>query len=185
MVSDKFKCIFVEVPKTGSTSIRYIIGQPKRVHLNICQISNQLTKEKFDTYFKFGFVRNPWDRAVSLYERKEGLQMKSKMSFDEFIEWMKFSSCTCIYPVPHRYQLDWFVNPHGDVIVDFIGRFEHFDDDWKEISHKLGIESELPRLNVNPEKELHYTEYYTDKTKEIVRKRFAIDIDYFGYEFGC
>ena len=85
MISDKLKCIFVEVPKTGSTSIRNIIGHPEKPHLNICQIAHEIQKEKFYAYFKFGFVRNPWDRAVSLYERREGLQMKSKMTFDEFI----------------------------------------------------------------------------------------------------
>jgi len=184
MVSDEFKCIFVEVPKTGSTSIRHIIGYPRKPHLNIYQIAGLLPKNKFDAYFKFGFVRNPWDRAVSLYERKEGLRMKSKMNFEEFVEWMKYSSCTCIHPVPHRYQLDWFVNPHGDVIVDFIGKFERLADDWKIISSKLGVASQLPRKNVNPSKRRHYTEYYTEKTKEIIRKRFLVDIEYFEYEFG-
>ena len=182
MVSDKFKCIFIEVPKTGSTSIRHIIGQPEKPHLNICQIADQVSADVFDSYFKFGFVRNPWDRAVSLYERKEGLQAKQVMDFEEFINWMKFSSCTCIHPVPHRYQLDWFVSPHGDIVVDYIGKFENIDEDWEKISKQLGINASLPKLNVNPDKK-HYTEYYTDKTKEIIKKRFAEDIEYFEYEF--
>lgn len=184
MVSDQFKCIFVEVPKTGSTSIRQIVGNPVKPHLNIYQIANQVSQEQFSTYFKFGFVRNPWDRAVSLYERREGMQMKSKMTFEEFVEWMKFSSSTCVHPVPHRYQLDWFVNPHGDVIVDFIGKFEQLDADWEKVAQKLGINNKLPKLNVNTSKNRHYTEYYTDKTKEIIQSRFAVDIEYFWYEFG-
>ena len=184
MISDNFKCIFVEVPKTGSTSIRTIIGHPHKPHLNIWQIANEIERDKFHSYFKFGFVRNPWDRAVSLYERKEGLQMKSKLSFDQFIEWMKFASCTCIHPVPHRYQFDWFVNPNGDVIVDFIGKYENLLDDWNKISAKLGINSELPKTNVNPERIRDYTEYYSDKTKKIISERFAVDIEYFGYKFG-
>lgn len=185
MVSDKYKCIFIEVPKTGSTSIREVIGYPEKPHLNICQIENNLERDKFDSYFKFGFVRNPWDRAVSLFERKEGMQLKSKMSFEEFVEWMKFSSSTCIHPLPHRYQVDWFVNQHGDVIVDYIGKFEHLDDEWEKIANKLGVDSKLPRKNVNLAKKRHYTEYYTDKTKEIIRQRFLLDIEYFGYDFGC
>lgn len=183
MISDKCKCIFVEVPKTGSTSIRSILGHPKKPHLNICQIANLIEREKFISYFKFGFVRNPWDRAVALYERTEGLQLKSKMNFDEFIEWMKFSSCTCLHPVPHRYQLDWFVNPHGDVIVDFIGKYENLQNDWRKVSLKLGINQELPKKNVNLQKTKNYTEYYSDKTRKIILNRFAVDIEYFGYEF--
>jgi hypothetical protein len=73
MISDQFKCIFVAVPKTGSTSIRAILGSPPKPHLNIWQIAGLVDERKFDTYYKFGFVRNPWDRAVSRYEHKEGM----------------------------------------------------------------------------------------------------------------
>ena len=184
MVSDQYKCIFVEVPKTGSTSIRQIIGEPEKPHLNICQIAEHISSEKFKSYFKFGFVRNPWDRAVSLYERKEGIQLKQVLSFEQFVEWMKFSSCTCIHPMPHRYQLDWFVNPHGDIVVDFIGKFEQLDEHWQLVAQKLGIDNKLPKTNINPDKKRHYTEYYTPKTIDIIRSRFAVDIEYFGYEFG-
>ena len=204
MISDKFKCIFVEVPKTGSTSIKSILHQPSKLrlkisqiadartmlgyppslHLNIWQIASMVKIDKFNSYFKFGFVRNPWDRAVSLYERKEGLQMKPNMSFERFIEWMRYASCTCIYPVPHRYQLDWFVNPHGDVIVDFIGKYENLENDWAKVARKLGIHGELPALNVNAGRTRDYTKYYSDRTKRIVSERFAVDIEYFGYKFG-
>ena len=184
MISDQFKCIFVEVPKTGSTSIRSIIGEPPKPHLNIWQIFNSTSAEKFGSYFKFGFVRNPWDRAVSLYERKEGLKLKSRMSFEQFIEWMRFASCTCLHPVPHRYQLDWFVSPHGDVIVDFIGRFETLQADWQRIAARLGTQAQLPRLNVNPERPRDYASYYSERTRRIVAERFAVDVEYFGYRFG-
>src|SRR5690348_1412318 len=121
MVSDELQCIFVEVPKTGTTSIRSILGEPRIPHLNIWQIRSEMSQERFSRYYKFGFVRNPWDRAVSLYERTEGLRLKRQMPFEVFVSGMKFASATCIHPVPHRYQLDWFVDPSGRVIVDFIG----------------------------------------------------------------
>ena len=182
VISDAFKCIFVEVPKTGSTSIRSIIGWPKKPHLNIWQIANEVEGEKFFSYYKFGFVRNPWDRAVSLYERKEGLQLRDKMSFDDFVEWMKYASSTCLHPVPHRYQLDWFVDPHGNVMVDFIGKFESLDSDWAKIAMRLGIDKALPHVNASARRK-HYTEYYNDRTRKLIADRFAIDIEYFGYEF--
>ncbi|HEY2891185.1 MAG TPA: sulfotransferase family 2 domain-containing protein [Dongiaceae bacterium] len=184
MVSDKFKCIFIEVPKTASTSIREIIGEPRKPHLNICQIAAEIDPDRFQSYFKFGFVRNPWDRAVSLYQRKEGLQLRDKMSFEAFIEWMRFASSTCIHPVPHRYQLDWFVSPHGDVLADFIGKFENLESDWANIARRLGITTPLTRQRVNPDRRRDYAAYYTEKTRRIVAERFAVDIEYFGYSFG-
>lgn len=214
MISHKHKCIFVEVPKTGSTSIRSIIGYPPKAHLNICQIKYNMEnywthheglmdriigslylllpekeririgEQQFNSYFKFGFVRNPWDRVVSLYLRREGLQMADKMTFDDFVGWMKYSSSTCVHPVPHINQLDWFVDPHGNVLVDFIGRFENLQKDWERIAARLALPKELPHKQKNPRRTRPYTDYYSEKTKEIVRNRFRVDIEYFGYEFG-
>jgi hypothetical protein len=184
MVSDKFKCIFIEVPKTASTSIREIIGHPRKPHLNICQVASEIDPGRFESYFKFGFVRNPWDRAVSLYERKEGFQLRHKMNFEAFIDWLRFASSTCIHPVPHRYQLDWFVNPHGDVLADFIGKFENLESDWQRIAQRLGIATPLPRQKINTDRARDYTTYYSEKSRRIVAERFAIDIEYFGYNFG-
>ncbi len=141
MISHEYKCIFVEVPKTGSTSVRAILGKAWKPHLNLWQIKREMEthwtryggrknrilsslylllpeerrketgRKQFETYFKFGFVRNPWDRVVSLYERTEALQLRDKMTFDEFVDWIQYSSATCIHSSPHRYQLDWFVDP--------------------------------------------------------------------------
>jgi hypothetical protein len=185
MVSDKFKCIFIEVPKTASTSIRSIIGQPAKPHLNISQIASEIDPDRFRSYWKFGFVRNPWDRAVSLYERKEGLQLRHKMTFDQFIDWLRFASSTCIHPVPHRYQLDWFVSPHGDVLADFIGRYENLEADWATVSQRLGITVPLSKEKFNADRPRDYTSYYSDRTRRIVAERFAVDIEYFGYSFGA
>lgn len=214
MISHQHRCIFVEVPKTGSSSIRSILGYPPKPHLNIIQIQNQLEeywthyggihnrllsslyllipkryrkhwgRKMFDGYYKFGFVRNPWDRVVSLYHRQEGLQLRDRMTFEEFVDWIKYSSSTCNHPVPHTNQLDWFVDPHGNLMVDFIGKFENLSSDWDLISSKLGIEERIPHVNKNPEKAKHYTEFYDRNTREIIREKFIIDIEYFDYHFG-
>src|SRR6266571_4764317 len=213
MISHKYKCIFVEVPKTGSTSIRAILGKAYIPHLNLVEIKTlmenswtqfggrtnrirgalyqllprerkiDIGRRQFESYFKFGFVRNPCDRVVSLYERTEPLQMKDKMSFEEFVGWIQYSSSTCIHSSPHRYQLDWFVDGSGNMLADSIGKFERLEADWLSIAQKLGITGVLPHKRANP-RSRHYTDYYNDRTKEIIATKFKIDIDYFGYEFG-
>ncbi len=213
MISHKYKCIFVEVPKTGSMSLRTILGFSPIPHHNIWQIReglrsygkfyggrarelmgtpylflpnkvrNRLGDEIFRNYYKFSFVRNPWDRVVSLYLRKEGIQLREKMSFEKFVDWIKYSSSTCEYPVPQTNQLDWLVDPSGKLLVDFVGKFERLNEDWEIIARNLKINQTLPHKNKNKARTKHYTEFYNTTTRKIIEEKFKIDIEYFGYTF--
>jgi Sulfotransferase family len=212
MVSHEHKCIFVQVPKTGSTSVRAILGKAIQPHLNLWEIKtlmehywpvrggrkNRLLEplylvlpkeqrlrrgaEQFDNYFKFGFVRNPWDRVVSLYERKEPVEMRHAMTFEQFVEWIQYSSATCVHSSPHRYQLDWFVDANGKVLADFIGRFERLEQDWRFVAQKLGLPENLPHRRPNP-RGRHYTDYYNAATRAIIAEKFKVDIEAFNYTF--
>ncbi len=213
MISHKYQCIFVEVPKTGSTSIRSIIGNPKKPHLDAVEIKKLLTthwpfrfynpvfnflyqkfvseqkqlhlgEKLFSHYFKFGFVRNPWDRVVSLFERKEGIQMKGTMTFPEFVDWIQYSSDTCVHPSRHKNQMDWFTNDNGDFIVDFIGKFENIEQDWEKIAREIGAPPHLPHKNKKRKKGKNFKDYYDERTKEVIREKFGKDIEYFGYSFN-
>lgn len=143
----------------------------------------EIGQRQFDAYFKFGFVRNPWDRVVSLYERAEAQQMRSEMTFDEFVDWIEYSSSTCVHSSPHRYQLDWFVDPNGKILADFIGRFERLEADWAFVARKLDMAESLPHRRANI-RTRHYTEYYTARTREIIANKFRVDIEHFGYQFA-
>jgi hypothetical protein len=211
VISEEHKCIFIEVPKTGSTSIRAVLGRPKRPHLDILQtrhemecvmqlaylydqpgdvwdpnIPRKMADSLFEEFFKFGFVRNPWDRTVSLYERRdEGrAPLSEEMSFEQFVEWINYSSDTCEHATRHKNQLDWFIDDKGKILMDFIGRFERLQDGWKTICDKLALNATLPHANRNSGRKKHYTEYYTTKTKDMIASKFRVDIEYFGYEFG-
>jgi len=132
---------------------------------------------------QFGFVRNPWDRVVSLYERTEALQVRNEMTFEQFVNWIEYSSATCVHSSPHRYQLDWFVDPNGNVLADFIGKFERLEEDWAFVAQKLGLSEKLPHRRANP-RDRHYTEYYNSRTRDVIANKFRVDIERFGYEFS-
>ena len=179
MINHDLKCIFVEVPKTGSTSIRSIIGQPAKPHLTIVEIQNQVTKQQFDEYFKFAFVRNSWDRELSLY--KYILKTPKHYYHKQCLQFVNFSEYLRKRQVLLQ-QYD-FLSNNGEIQVDFIGRFENFQQDFNTVCDKIGIpQQQLPHRNKSKHK--HYTEYYDDETREIVAQKYARDIEYFGYKFG-
>ncbi len=190
MINHKVQCVFVQVPKTASTSIRSIVGIPQKPHLNIIQLEEQFDSESvnldrtFSSYFKFGFVRNPWDRVVSLYRRKEGVQKSQAMSFEQFVRWIENSSDTCIHPSKHKYQLDWFKDSDGEIAANYIGKFESLNKDWAYISSVLGVTNILPHKNSNSSCRKHYSEFYTPETRDIIGEKFIVDVNYFKYSFS-
>jgi len=105
------------------------------------------------------------------------------MTFDKFVDWIQYSSSTCVHSSPHRYQLDWFVDSNGKVLADFIGKFERLEEDWAFVAEKLGITERLPHRRASL-RARHYTEYYTARTREIIATKFQVDIEHFGYEFA-
>ena len=105
------------------------------------------------------------------------------MSFEQFVDWVENSTDTCKYPTRKKNQLDWFLGRTGEVLVDFIGRFENLQSDFDYICDQ--IQFPCPRLrHSNKGEHRPYWEYYTAKTEEVVREKFRTDIEYFDYEFG-
>lgn len=194
MISHKHKFIFIEVPKTGTTTICDVLfnnfdavqpprggPQPGGKHLDIDQYKELFPKET-SSYFKFSFVRNPWSRVVSLYNRKEGIQKKNEMTFVEFVDWIQLATDTCTMPTPKKNMIDFFIKDN-ELKIDFIGKLENLQQDFDIVCDKIGIpHQQLQHLNTTKHK--HYTEYYDDETRDIVAEKFAKDIEYFGYEFG-
>lgn len=155
---------------------------PERFHPHILAIDlmKALGKEKYSSYFSFAIVRNPWDWQVSMYKyvlsdtaHHQHELFKSFGSFDNYIQWRCQES--------GRQQRDFIYSPEGNLLVDFVGRFERLDEDFAEICSRIGISASLPKLNVSNNKP--YREFYTDETKELVRKTFAVDCETFGYDF--
>jgi hypothetical protein len=133
---------------------------------------------EFNDYFKFAFVRNPWDRVVSWYN----FSMKIKnLDKDRNITGKDFLSFIL------EFQNIWGNEQQNQYnfteCCDFIGRFENLQDDFDTICDKIGIpRQQLPHFNKTIHK--HYTEYYDKRTKQIVANIFASDIERFDFKFG-
>ncbi len=136
------------------------------------------SKQELKSYFKFTVVRNPFDRIVSeyFYSRRRGLTQSR--DFKTFV--VNGEIDTHSYPNHNIPQINFFVDKKR---IDYIAKFKNLQEDFKTICDKIGIpHQELPHKNKTKHK--HYTEYYDDETKSIVEKKYAKDIEYFGYKFG-
>ena len=194
MISIPHRCIFVKVPKTAGTSIAVVlraanVGKP---HRDLREIRSALASIPagpafYESAFKFGFVRNPWDRVVSMYHRKERGRKDAPADFTDFCEWIEKASDTCIHPSPKQNQRDWLTDDSDKIAVDFIGRFESLRDGFATICENIGAPNlKLPHENNNARaKRKHYTEYYTPALRDLIGEKFAVDVETFGYKFDA
>lgn len=214
------QCIFIAIPKTGTTSVRTQIKQPgipliKNPHLDIVQIRDSLyvfflkqalggnkdfpsdsvpsdrdirlkANQVFDKFFKFSAVRNPWARAVSLYQRREGVKISEKMSFENFLKDHLNASDTCRQPTLHKNQIDWLVDESGILLMDYVYKLEDFSQAVNDIYELTGGRLNLAAQdnNRNPaSKSRSYRDMYTDEARKLIAKRFEKDIDHFKFVF--
>ena len=138
----------------------------------------------WDSFFKFCFVRNPYERAVSDYlfiSRIRGLNIS-------FLEFLKSLEMQIQSDVVFKKDFDnWPMYTINDVVsVDFVGRYENLNNDLKMVLNQIGLQKnnyELPSINTSPKK-YNYKDFYTGKAElELVGKLFKKEIDYFGYAF--
>mgnify|MGYP005827038629 CR=1 FL=1 len=186
----EYKCIFIPVPRTGTTSMSKIIPKPFHPHPDILEVKEVIPKKKFDAYFKFAFVRNPWDRIVSLYlrSRQQGFKRLSlylraqQQDFKSFVYSCKMASSHCAWPRSKKYQLDWLCDEDNNLLMDFVGRFENLQNDFNHVCKEIGLpQQKLGHKNNSGGHD--YRDYYDSELIDVVHRNFKKDIEYFGYEF--
>jgi len=151
--------------------------------------SGYITAKWVASTFGFAFVRNPWDRVVSLfhYLRKTAFKVNLPQTFGEFVEIVVKGD----YPKPGAksstgYEqannlLDW-LRPDGVWLPKFVGRFERLQEDWAILAVILGLEKlRLPHRN--PTTHAPYQEYYDTPHRNMIAEHFASEIDVFDYIF--
>ena len=151
------------------------------------------------TFFKFAFVRNPWDRIASYYFSKQATSSPTRRAFKKkFSNWIKEvgqqdnswdmkKPKTGAYPILHCQQIQYLtedMSTEGRIAVDFVGRFESLRKDLGHIEEQIGIKINLPKRKLGKSRgKKHYSLYYNEESIEMIRDLFARDIEYFGYEF--
>lgn len=187
--------MFFPIPKTGCISIKTLINFDKYNGHVFATQTQQLYPDLWKKCFKFCFVRNPWDRLVSIwgYFRTMGSGSprykgpNAKMSdiikempdFKTLVLWVQKRT---VFIDRHFYPQKTWVCNNQTILMNFVGRFERLQSDWNIICDKVGRErSILPKLNSSIHKP--YVELYDKETIDIVHKLYADDIRLFGYKF--
>ena len=144
-------------------------------HESLKSLVATLPQDEIKQYFKFVFVRNPFDRLVSRYWHLGG--PKKYDSFNQFVLKYPCLPGNFIYRTWCRYN---------EIKVDFIGRYENLKTDFNYICDTIGLpRTELPRCRGQHRKDKkHYTEYYTKELRELVESYCAEDLKQFNYKFG-
>lgn len=178
--------IFVHINKTGGSSIEKALGLPFQ-HRTATEIRDLIGARRWQSRFRFAFIRNPWDKVASHYHyRVKTNQTGLGDQPIPFAKWVRLAygdNATPYYDNPKMFmpQVDWIADQDGRIMVDFVGRFESLHADFKVICAKVGIEADLPHLKQSTRGD--YRKYYDDETAAIVAQWFAKDIEIFGYRF--
>lgn len=209
MISHKYKFIFVHIPKTGGMSIANLIGREALpvnlltgddywtdIHGKYFHYVGRYGQDTWDKYYKFAFVRNPWDRLVSCFSYLTGggnNRFDKKLSdryikkyegdFTRFVK--EFVAADRIKYLFHMHpQHEFICDRAGRVLVDFVGKLENIREDFNKICDHFGVPRyTLPHINQTQRKLNHFTDYYNDETREIVADKYSRDIELFGYKF--
>ena len=209
IVSFCHEFVSIHVPKTGGTSFRTSLEERLGIPL-YCPDDKSYTTDKFhfenadfsghpgyltleekfgnkyDDYFKFAFVRNPWSRMASLtfsrFNRdrpdievtKAVFQNKLRNLLVRENEGIRFNLAT-------KPQTHWLFNKDGELKVDHVARFENYAEECKYLMRRLNLTFNIKDVNKSYSSHVDYRDYYNDELIEMVAKKHKSDIELFGY----
>lgn len=206
IISNRHRFIFFAVPKTGTHSVRQALrpylaeddmeqvglfvqkrlplpqlGELGHGHLSVAQVRPVLGEQIFASYFKFAFVRNPFDRFISycaFMSRNNGRFEANPHAFMHFI----IRDRPPLQHILFRPQYEMLCDSDGRLAMDQIGRVETMQVDYDSICARIGIPS-LPLEQVNASRHRPYAEYYDDELRDRVAAMYARDLELLGYRF--
>lgn len=194
-INTKYKNIFIHIPKNAGASMmkKYFVSGPG--HNTLKEIINQNCKD----YFIWCFVRNPYDKLVSLYHfwQKHNSKSLQKFEHDNFKKFVfsigkyitndidEYLSDKKYYNVGLQPQHIFIDNTLTNNI--FVGRFENINDDWNKVVNNIEKYSKIKLSDkslkkINTSKHKNYKNYYDNETRDFVYELYKKDFENFNYK---
>jgi hypothetical protein len=206
IISHQHRFIFAAIPKTGTHAVRQALrehmspedleqvglfvqkrfpfaelAQIAHGHLTLQQVRPFIGEETFSGYFKFAFVRNPFDRFVSycaFMARKNGAFGRDPQGVMRHLLFK-------VRPMHHvlfQPQHGFITGATGELLTDQVGRVEDMQTSYDAICARIGIPSRA-LTQVNSSRRGSYRDYYDQPLIDGVHELYRRDFELFGYNF--
>jgi len=203
VVLDQHRLLAFCIPKCANTSIKVALLQGMGVKFTDRTVQRhpafrfagpqELSDPRYNNWYSFTIVRNPWERAVSCWTQKVKRRgwNNNFHGFDKFgvtdnTSFEKFVRIIAGVPdaesnIHFQSQMD-LISWKGRILPKHIARMETLTVDWKHIKNTGRLE--LPDLEHHTISEHpHYRQMYTAETQDLIRQRYGMDIKELDYDF--
>lgn len=186
---DNTRSIFIHIPKAaGMSVVKCIYGLDSSNHYGYKDYKTN-NIEKYNSYFKFSFVRNPYDRLISAYTylSQGGMNEIDRYWYKKFLS--QYGSLSSFIQngglekainenAEHFIPQHCFVYNDGKLEVDFLGKLESINDDMEYLSTILKFSHEFRKVNASKPEGYSLSE----DDKKIVSELYSLDFELLGYE---
>lgn len=190
------KILYFHIAKTGGSSIIKLLknnglddGVLSNKHAPYDEKVAYFTEvaEEWDKYYKFTFVRNKFDLLISLYNYDRQLNgpwsLGGNISFEDFVTNHIGCDDTFVKKIQYNNLIDQHYLTHLDeeLMFDFVGHYITYAEDLTKVCDTLGIVNTEIRVNSGNYNRDKKDDYYTNDLKNLVRTRFAAEMEHFGW----
>ena len=209
VVMDEKKLIYLANSKAANSSIKAsVLSLPEQTNYHAIHglarksghIHYDIKTSDYPDYYRFSIVRNPFDRLVSCYESKYNMDKKllswykgrrKDLRFENYLlgylaknqgfkHFARRVACIPDWLSDTHFVSQWYLlNPGGRSAVDYVGKLEELPASYESIEEKYALE---PLSHYNKTSKCNWMDAYDLETAQWVYKRYARDIQAYGYE---